>query len=67
MVASMAWGRPTPDLALCQRSRPIEDLTTEWTAAKRLQPAAGNRIPLHNWDSSGWIRTIDLTIMSRAL
>ena len=25
-----------------------------------------NRIPLHNWHSSGWIRTMDLTIMSRA-
>lgn len=25
-----------------------------------------NRIPLHKWHSSGWIRTIDLTIMSRA-
>ena len=43
------------------------DRTTKWIAARRLRVTARNRIPLTNRDSSGWIRTIDLTIMSRAL
>jgi hypothetical protein len=32
-----------------------------------VRATARNRIPLRNCDSSGWIRTTGLTIMSRAL
>jgi hypothetical protein len=50
-----------------RQKAPIDDLTTEWIAAKRLPSGARSRIPVPNRDSSGWIRTSDLTIMSRAL
>jgi hypothetical protein len=45
---------------------PSDDRTTECTAARHLPANARNRIPLRNRYSSGWIRTTDLTIMSRA-
>jgi hypothetical protein len=54
-------------LALDRGKRRVDDLTTEWTAASHIPTTARNRIPLHNCNSSGWIRTTDLTIMSRAL
>jgi hypothetical protein len=46
--------------------RRLDDRTTEWTAARHLPTNARNRIPLRNRNSSAWIRTRDLTIMSRA-
>jgi hypothetical protein len=55
---------PAPAMRL--GTRRLDDRTTEWTAARHVPTTARNRIPLRNRDSSGWIRTIDLTIMSRA-
>jgi hypothetical protein len=54
-------------LALHLEKRRVDELTTEWIAARHVQTTARNCIPLQNRDSSGWIRTTDLTIMSRAL
>ena len=53
--------------ALHQEARRVDERTTGWTAARDLATTARNRIPLRNRNSSGWIRTTDLTIMSRAL
>ena len=47
--------------------RRLDDRTTKWIAARHLRATARSRIPLRNCDSSAWIRTRDLTIMSRAL
>jgi len=52
--------------ALHVEERHVDERTTTWTAARHLSTTARNRIPLRNWHSSGWIRTTDLTIMSRA-
>src|SRR5215212_10765533 len=52
--------------ALHVEERHVDERTTRWTAARHLSTTARNRIPLRNGDSSAWIRTRDLTIMSRA-
>jgi hypothetical protein len=46
--------------------RAIDDLTTKWIAA--IASRREQKLPsAAKFDSSGWIRTTDLTIMSRAL
>lgn len=54
---------PESDLVLHQRKRRIDDPTTESIAVKHLTMRTTDRIPLQNWNSSGWIQTTDLTIM----
>jgi hypothetical protein len=46
--------------------RRVDDRTTEWTAARQVPSTTRSPVPVRNRHSSGWIRTTDLTIMSRA-